>query len=141
MKKIFAATLLTLAAVPTSIFFISPAKAETYTSCYPVTYSQVSQDAADHPGAYRDGYREGRESARDGEAYRPRSAGGEFARGFEDGYFGSGFAGQQYRIPDRVQHFTSRECDTYRYRDRGNVRRQIRRQVRQQIRDDSRIRW
>ena len=45
----------------------------------------MSRDAA-IVSAYQDGYSEGRESYRSAEAYRPRTSGGEFARGFDDGY-------------------------------------------------------
>ncbi|HEY9635619.1 MAG TPA: hypothetical protein V6D14_19605 [Coleofasciculaceae cyanobacterium] len=113
MKRIVAATLLTLAAVPVSLLFTEPAKAGTYSVCYPVTQPQVSRDDADHPGAYGDGYREGRASARNGDAYRPRSAGGEFSRGFEDGYYGRRFSGQQYSVPNRVDYYTTQQCNTY----------------------------
>ena len=113
MRRIVAVTVLTLTAVPASFLFAQPAKADIYSVCYPITQQQVAQDAADHPSAYRDGYREGRESARDGEAYRPRSAGGEFARGYEDGYYGRSFAGQQYVIPNRVNYYTTQQCNTY----------------------------
>ncbi len=123
MKNIVAATVLTLASLPASLLFTPQALADTYTTCYPVIQSQVSRDAADHPGAYRDGYQEGRESRREGEAYNPRSAGGEFARGFEDGYFGRPFSGQQYRVPDRVDHYTTQQCNTYQTRYRGGWRR------------------
>jgi hypothetical protein len=113
MNRIVAATLLTLTAGSASILFTQPALADTHTVCYPVTQSQVTQDDAAHPGAYRDGYREGRESARNGEAYKPRSAGGEFARGFDDGYYGRRFSGQQYRVPNRVNYYTTQRCNTY----------------------------
>ena len=113
MRRIVAVTVLALTAVPGSFLFAQSANADTYSVCYPVTQQQVSQDAADHPSAYRDGYREGRESARDGDAYRPRSAGGEFARGYEDGYYGRRFAGQQYVIPNRVDYYTAQQCNTY----------------------------
>lgn len=46
--------------------------------------------------AYVDGYREGVESKAKRETYQRRSAGGEFARGFEDGYFGRKSTGQRY---------------------------------------------
>ncbi len=137
MNKIVVATLLTLAAAPVSVLFTQPANADTYNVCYPVTQRQILEDDADHPGAYRDGYREGRESARQGEAYRPRSAGGEFDRGFADGYYGRRFSGQQYAVPNQVNYYTTQQCNTYtrpnytprrvlvlpRYRDRVWIRR------------------
>jgi hypothetical protein len=46
--------------------------------------------------AYVDGYREGLESKSKRETYQIRSAGGEFARGFEDGFFGRKSTGQRY---------------------------------------------
>ena len=49
-----------------------------------------------HANAYTDGYREGIDSKAKRETYRAKSAGGEFARGFEDGYFGRRSTGQRY---------------------------------------------
>jgi hypothetical protein len=49
-----------------------------------------------HPQAYDDGYREGINSKAKKETYQPRTAGGEFARGVEDGYFGRANTGQRY---------------------------------------------
>jgi hypothetical protein len=49
-----------------------------------------------HANAYNDGYREGIASKTKHETYKARSAGGEFARGFEDGYFGRRNTGQRY---------------------------------------------
>ncbi len=51
-----------------------------------------------HPQAYSDGYREGIASKAKRETYQARSAGGEFARGFEDGYFGRANSGQRYTV-------------------------------------------
>ena len=56
----------------------------------------VSKSDAYHPDAYSDGYREGSASKAKNENYRARSAGGEFARGFENGYFGRRNTGQRY---------------------------------------------
>jgi hypothetical protein len=56
----------------------------------------VSKSDAYHANAYSDGYREGTASKANRETYRARSAGGEFARGFEDGYFGRRNTGQRY---------------------------------------------
>lgn len=127
MNKIFCVTLLTLASAPTFLLFTQPAKADTSTStyCYPVVQREVIQNAADHPSAYADGYSEGRQSARKGDAYKPRSAGGEFARGFEDGYYSRPFTGQQYAVPDKVREFTTQQCDTY-TRNRDNDHRYYR---------------
>jgi hypothetical protein len=52
--------------------------------------------AQSHANAYSDGYREGTASKAKSETYQARSAGGEFARGFEDGYFGRRNTGQRY---------------------------------------------
>jgi hypothetical protein len=49
-----------------------------------------------HANAYSDGYQEGTASKAKRETYQARSAGGEFARGFEDGYFGRRNTGQRY---------------------------------------------
>jgi hypothetical protein len=81
VKKITFAALLTFATAPTFLLFNPPAKAD-------IPYCHVYDDsAADHPGAYVDGYREGVQSARNGDRYQRRSAGGDFAIGFRDGFF------------------------------------------------------
>ena len=49
-----------------------------------------------HPQAYTNGYREGMASKAKRETYQARSAGSEFTRGFEDGYFGRANSGQRY---------------------------------------------
>ncbi len=113
MKRLVTGTLLILAAVPASFVFTAQALASTYTACSPVTQSRIIQNPADHPDAYADGYSEGRRSASKGEAYKPRTVGGEFARGFEDGYYKRSFTGQEYEVRDKVQHYTTQLCDTY----------------------------
>ncbi len=118
MKRLVAATLLTVATIPASLLFAQPAKAETYTACYPVTQPNIIQNSADHPGAYADGYSEGRQSRRNGDAYKPRNAGGEFARGFEDGYFGHRFTSQAYAVRNRIEYKTTQQCNTYTVPDR-----------------------
>ena len=113
MKRLVAATLLTLAAVPLSLLFAPQAKASLYDDCYLIPQSRILRNPADHPEAYADGYSEGRQSARKGKPYTPRTAGGEFARGFEDGYYGRSFTGQQYAVRDKVERYLSEECDTF----------------------------
>jgi hypothetical protein len=81
--------------------------------CYPVTQWSVDEDAAYHPQAYSDGYRQGRESAREGRDYKPRTAGGEFGRGFEDGYYGRKFSGQKQVVPNVVVPYTTTNCGWY----------------------------
>jgi len=147
MKGLVAATLLTCATAPASLFFTQSAYADTVTNCYPVIQTEVIQNPADHPSAYADGYSEGRQSARKGEAYQPRTVGGEFGRGFEDGYWGRGFTGQDYAVPNRVREFTAQHCDTYttssdddrRYseRDRRDVRREINRIYQEELGRDA----
>jgi glucan-binding YG repeat protein len=58
------------------------------------SHTQVSHDNANHPSAYNDGYREGRMSTQRREKYSPRTGGGEFSRGFDDGYYGNKSTGQ-----------------------------------------------
>jgi glucan-binding YG repeat protein len=58
------------------------------------SYKEVKHDNANHPNAYADGYREGKVNAQKGEKYAPRSGGGEFSRGFDDGYYGKNSTGQ-----------------------------------------------
>lgn len=120
MNKILKATLLTLAIAPSLVIFSPAARADRYkpktkrtTVCRPVQQVRVIKDAADHPAAYRDGYREGQRSVRKNEAYKPRSVGGEFARGFDDGYYDHPFDGQQYAVDDRVEAYTTNQCETY----------------------------
>ena len=56
----------------------------------------IDRSDAYHAQAYNDGYREGIASKAKRETYQARTAGGEFARGFEDGYFGRANSGQRY---------------------------------------------
>ena len=81
--------------------------------CYPYTQWLIKQDPADHPQAYADGYRQGRQSAEKGDKYKPRTAGGEFARGFEDGYYRKGFTGQKRVVADRYRAYTTPDCGWY----------------------------
>lgn len=110
MKKIIIASLLTLATTTGFLLNNEAAEAdhgryyryhrypryrESISYCYPVTQWQVDEDPAYHPQAYADGYRQGQQSSRKGNAYKSRTAGGEFARGFDDGYYGREFKGQK----------------------------------------------
>lgn len=70
-------------------------------ACYASTQLDVRENSAYHPQAYADGYTQGQKSAADGDKYERRTAGGEFARGFKDGYYGKEFAGQKIVVPDR----------------------------------------
>jgi hypothetical protein len=81
--------------------------------CYPVTRWFVDQDPGYHPRAYSDGYRQGRESANNRETYKPRTAGGEFSRGFDDGYYGKEFSGQKHIVVNAYQPYTTNQCDWY----------------------------
>ena len=111
MEKIVSAALLSLVTVSTSLLFTQAAKADRVIYCHPVTGNQVSKNSADHPNAYADGYREGEQTARNREAYKPRTAGGEFARGFEDGYFNRSYTGQQAVVPNRSTQYAAQDCD------------------------------
>jgi hypothetical protein len=93
MKKVLVSTLFSLAAISTSLLSPQAAKAATVVYCNSGIYSQ--SDAADHSQAYADGYRQGQQSFREGQAYQPRTVGGDFGRGFEDGYFNRPYTGQQ----------------------------------------------
>ncbi len=75
-------------------------------SCYP----DVRENSAYHPQAYADGYTQGQRSSADGDKYERRTAGGEFARGFKDGYYGKEFVGQKIVVPDR---YVSGGCGFY----------------------------
>ncbi|MBD2606232.1 hypothetical protein H6G81_17275 [Scytonema hofmannii FACHB-248] len=81
--------------------------------CFPTTQWQVNQDPGYHPHAYSDGYRQGQNSAKKGDKYKPRTAGGEFARGFDDGYYGKEFAGQKNIVQNVIRPYTTTECSLY----------------------------
>lgn len=132
MKRIVLGALLTIATTPVFLLLNQPAQAQRVNYCD----SSQTNNAGNHQNAYADGYREGQQSARDRQTYRPRTAGGDFDRGFYDGY---------YNRPYRDGRYISRECDlqvdtnsrrngndgylrrngddTRRQRDRNNVRR------------------
>lgn len=114
LVKITLVTLATTTTAWTWLGFCSAVQAETrkVRICRPTQEVRVVQDAAAHPGAYRDGYREGQQSASKDEPFEPRTAGGEFARGFEDGYYGRPFTGQQYEVQDRTETYTTQQCET-----------------------------
>jgi hypothetical protein len=85
--------------------------------CYEqkVSHTQVSHDNANHPNAYIDGYREGRMNAQRREKYAPRTGGGEFSRGFDDGYYGKESTGQNANatVKDRSEQIDkwNKKCD------------------------------
>jgi len=101
MKKLVFAALLGLATISISLLSPQAAKADGVIDWNHVTSNQVAENywSADHPHAYADGYRQGEQSFRNREAYKPRTAGGEFARGFEDGYFNRSYTGQEVVLP------------------------------------------
>ncbi|WP_193195641.1 hypothetical protein [Nostoc sp. MG11] len=78
--------------------------------CYPITEWLVDEDPAYHPQAYADGYRQGKNSVKKGQAYKPRTAGGEFSRGFDDGYYGREFAGQKQIVPNIIKPYSTTQC-------------------------------
>ncbi|MCV3214194.1 hypothetical protein OGM63_11845 [Plectonema radiosum NIES-515] len=81
--------------------------------CFPTTQWQVNEDPGYHPHAYSDGYRQGQSSAKKGQNYKPRTAGGEFARGFDDGYYGKEFVGQKNIVQNVIKPYTTTECSLY----------------------------
>lgn len=83
--------------------------------CYPVSHQLVNENPAYHPNAYEDGYRQGKKNALKGKPYKPRTAGGEFGRGFDDGYFGRDFIGQKRTIPNEVSNFMTMQCNEHSY--------------------------
>lgn len=123
------------AAIPFLLLFSASARAEQYNHCYPVEKVRIIKDSGNHPNAYDDGYREGVETAREGDEYEPRSAGGEFARGFDDGYYGRPYTGQQNTIPNRRETYTTRQCSTY-YYDKDDSIEEILRDVLNQYEND-----
>ncbi|ALF54503.1 hypothetical protein ACX27_19295 [Nostoc piscinale CENA21] len=122
MKNIMALSLLTLATITGLLVNTQSAEAHRryyrhypyyrHSSyyCYPITKWIVDEDPAYHPQAYADGYRQGQAQAQRGNAYRPRTAGGEFSRGFDDGYYGREFAGQKHIVPNVVKPYTTTQC-------------------------------
>ena len=83
------------------------------TVCRPITRESVRKNPGYHPEAYIDGYSQGERSAIKGEAYKPRTAGGEFGRGFYDGYFGRKFTGQKRVVPNKITSYKTTQCQTY----------------------------
>lgn len=110
MKKIVSPALLSLFTVATSLLSPQVAKADRVLYCNPVTSNQLSSNSVNRSNAYANGYREGQQKARDREAYKPRTEGGEFARGFEDGYFNLRYTGQVY-VPDKSEQSTTQRCN------------------------------
>lgn len=110
-----------------SLVAIAPANAGRIQYCYPVEKSQTLRDPGSHPQAYDDGYREGAAAAREKKPFEPRSAGGEFARGFEDGYYGRTYGGQQNVVPDRTDTYITNQCRTYEYNDADSVEQTLKR--------------
>lgn len=118
----------------------SVALADSYQFCYPVKRVRILRDPGNHPNAYDDGYREGAENDREGEAYEPRTAGGEFARGFDDGYYGRPYASQQNTVLDRSENYMASQCNNY-YYDRDDEINEILNSVVSQIERDLRRDW
>ncbi|MFQ4145917.1 hypothetical protein [Chlorogloeopsis sp. ULAP02] len=122
MKKIIMASVVALATTTGLLLGNQPAQAHRrydyyrpyplypLRSCYPVTQWFVDEDPAYHPQAYADGYRQGSQRAKQGKAYKPRTAGGEFARGFDDGFYGREFAGQKQIVPNVYKPYTRTDC-------------------------------
>jgi hypothetical protein len=127
MNNIIKISLLALTATTGFLLNIQPAKAhyprfydyypfyDTYPGryCYPYTRWLVNEDPAYHPHAYSDGYRQGKKSAEKGKKFKPRTAGGEFARGFEDGYYGRQFTGQKHIVPNTYRPYISTDCSWF----------------------------
>ena len=122
MKKIGSTTVLIFATLSGLLLFPSEVKADRIRYCYRVPRYYVEKDAANHREAYDDGYQEGRRDARRGIAYQERSAGGEFSRGYRHGYYGRRYRGQRRRVPDRRNYYNTRECRTYNYDDKENMK-------------------
>ncbi len=100
---------------------VSSAEAGQYQHCYPVQKTRTVEDAGYHPNAYDNGYREGAESSRKQEAYQPRTAAGEFSRGFDDGYYGRPYTGQKNTVPNRKETYETSQCRTYYYNDKDPI--------------------
>jgi hypothetical protein len=131
MKKIMTASLVALATITGFVFNNQPVQAHprryyhsplyrryplyrhSISYCYPVTSWLLDQDPGYHPQAYADGYRQGQQSAKRGNNYQPRTAGGEFGRGFDDGYYGREFSGQKQTVPNEYKPYTTSQCGWY----------------------------
>lgn len=137
ITKIISVTLITASTI---IVVASAAQAGQYNFCYPVKKSRIIQDPGFHPNAYDDGYREGAETARKKEPYEPRTAGGEFSRGFDDGYYGRTYTTQQNTVPDRREFYTTNQCKTYYYNDKDDINR-ILDSVLRDVQNDLRRDW
>ncbi|NEO65180.1 MAG: hypothetical protein F6J98_34215 [Moorea sp. SIO4G2] len=138
MKKIGSTTLLMFATLSGLLLFPSEVKADELRYCYSVPRYYVEQDAANHREAYDDGYQEGRRDARRGIAYEERTAGGEFGRGYRHGYYGRRYRGQRRQVPDRRKYYNTRECRTYNYNEKENMKDVLGRILQQFERD---LRW
>ena len=105
-----------------SIFcLVSSAEAGQYQHCYPVQKTRTVEDAGYHPNAYDNGYREGAESSRKQQPYQPRTAAGEFSRGFDDGYYGRLYTGQKNTVPNRTETYETSQCRTYYYNEKDPI--------------------
>lgn len=101
-----------LIAGSTSLLFPQAAKADRVVYCHPITENRaIKESAVDQPHAYADGFREGEQSARNRVAYKPRTVGGEFARGFQDGYLNLPYAGQENVVPKTIVQHTTTVCN------------------------------
>lgn len=95
------------------MLFSLVAQASERQQCYYPKQYQTFRAPGYHPNAYDDGYREGTETARRGEAYQPRSSGGEFGRGFQEGYYHQPYTGQRNIVRDRRQAYATMQCRTF----------------------------
>ncbi len=108
--------------------------------CYPVKKERTLQDPGSHPNAYDDGYREGVAEAKQGKPFSTRTAGGEFSRGYEEGYRGQPYSGQRNTIPDRIDTYSQNQCRTYYYNDSDPIQQSLKR-VLDNFQDDFRRDW
>lgn len=103
------------------IFLALSAQAGQYQHCYPIQKTRTVEDPGYHPNAYDNGYREGAESSRKLESYQPRTAAGEFSRGFDDGYYGRLYTGQKNTVPNRQETYETSQCRTYYYNEKDPI--------------------
>ena len=108
--------------------------------CYPIQETRVVSDPGYHPQAYDDGYREGVAEARANAPFEIRTAGGEFARGYEDGYNGRSYAGQKKVLPDRREAYRSQKCRNYSYNEKDSIEKTLKR-VLDNFQEDFRRDW
>lgn len=69
-----------------------------------------------------------------------KQVGGEFARGFDDGYYGRTVTEQKYTVQDSQESYTGQACRTYYYNEKDSID-QILRNVTRDLERDLKKQW